>query len=169
MNKLIIIFFFILFGYSCNKKNVYLKKSEKYNIPKKIFFNYNFILKEKGIVKYIIKSPFVKEYEFYNVYPNGVYLFLYNNKKYGCIKADYMVGVKDLFYYIKGNVTIFSYKGYIINTEEIFWNRKKKLFFNEKKTIIYNLHGNILYVIKKGIEIKDNLKKLNINKKLILY
>ncbi|WP_341654009.1 hypothetical protein [Blattabacterium cuenoti] len=111
-----------------NRKHI-IKKNEK-EVPKNIFFKTNISYKEKGLLKFFIYSPVIKEYAFYTLFPNGLNLFIYdkNTNQYTYISANWVKSIYKIFYHIKGNIKIMSYKGDILKTEEIFWDRKKKKF-----------------------------------------
>lgn len=133
-------------------------------MPKNIFIKTSFFYKEKGLLKFIIYSPVIKEYISYTLFPNGLNLFIYNNKntnKYTYIKADWVKSIDKVFYHIKGNIKIVSYEGYFLKTDEIFWDRKNKKIFNKKYTIISNSYGIILHATN-GIEASENLKKIRL-------
>lgn len=156
-----------IFLFSCNK-NKKNSHSINDNIPKKIFFKVNILSKENGI-KYHIYSPIVKEYKYYTIFPNGFELFIYENniknkKNYNSInyiQANWVKITNKIFFHIKGNVKILSKNGYFLNTEEIFWNKKKKIFFNNVFTIISNDNGMVLYS-KNGIEACNDLKNITL-------
>ncbi|WP_185862085.1 hypothetical protein [Blattabacterium cuenoti] len=152
--------FFFLF--SCKKKKYFIKKNT-IKIPKKIFIKTSLLFKEKGLLKFIIYSPIIKEYTFYTLFPNGVSIFLYerNSNKYTYLRANWVKSIGKILYHIKGNIKIMNPKGYFLKTEEIFWNKKQKKIFNRKYTTIYNSDGTILHAIN-GIEASDDLKKIKL-------
>ncbi|WP_238785314.1 hypothetical protein [Blattabacterium cuenoti] len=148
---------------SCNKeKNFSFKKKDKENIPDKIFIETTISLKEKGSLKLFIYSPIIKDYTFYTIFPNGLELFIYekkNTNKYTYISAKWVKSIERTFYHLKGKIKIINPKGYMLKTEEIYWNVKKKKIYNDKYTIISSIDGTVLHA-KNGIEASDDFKKI---------
>ncbi|WP_185856694.1 hypothetical protein [Blattabacterium cuenoti] len=145
-----------------NRKPI-IKKNRK-EVPKNIFFKTNFFYKEKGFLKFFIYSPVIKEYAFYTLFPNGLNLFIYdkNTNQYTYISADWVKSIYKIFYHIKGNIKIMSYKGDILKTEEIFWDRRKKKIFNKKYTTIISHSNEIILHARNGIEASEDLKKIRL-------
>ncbi|WP_341660148.1 hypothetical protein [Blattabacterium cuenoti] len=145
-----------------NRKPI-IKKNGK-EVPKNIFFKTNLFYKEKGLLKFFIYSPVIKEYAFYTLFPNGLNLFIYdkNTNQYTYISANWVKSIYKIFYHIKGNIKIMSYKGYILKTEEIFWDRRKKKIFNKKYTTIISHSNGIILHATNGIEASEDLKKIRL-------
>ncbi|QIK16905.1 hypothetical protein G9C01_00760 [Blattabacterium sp. DPU] len=146
-----------------NKRKSIKNRNE---IPHNIFVKTNIFYKEKGLLKFIIYSSVIKEYTSYTLFPNGLNLFIYDQKtnKYTYLKADWVKSINKIFYHIKGNIIIMSYTGYFLKTDEIFWDRKKKKIFNKKyTTIISNSDGTVLHAIN-GIDASEDLKKIRLKK-----
>ncbi|WP_238786197.1 hypothetical protein [Blattabacterium cuenoti] len=114
--------------------------------------------KEKGLLKFFIYSPLIKEYTVYTIFPYGLDLFIYN-KTITFLSANWVKSIEKNFYHIKGNIKIKNSKGFFLKTDEIFWDRKKKKIFNGKYTMISNSDGTILHAVN-GIEASDDLKKI---------
>ncbi|WP_185857263.1 hypothetical protein [Blattabacterium cuenoti] len=141
-----------------------LIRKDRKQIPKNIFIKTSLFYKEKGFLKFVIYSPIIKEYTFYTLFPYGLNLFIYdqNTNKYTYIRADWVKSIDKIFYHIKGNIKIMSPKGYLLKTDEIFWDIKNKKIFNKKyTTIISNLDGIRLYA-KNGIEATEDLKEIRL-------
>ncbi|WP_041936052.1 hypothetical protein [Blattabacterium sp. (Nauphoeta cinerea)] len=142
-------------------------KNNKKEIPKNIFIKTSLLYKEKGILKFLIYSPVIKEYASYTLFPNGLNLFIYdqNTNKYTYLSADWVKSINKIFYHIKGNIKIMNSKGYFLKTEEIFWNRKDKKIFNKKYTTIIS-HSDktdkIILHATNGIEATEDLKKIRL-------
>ncbi|WP_238784568.1 hypothetical protein [Blattabacterium cuenoti] len=151
-----------MFVFSCEKKEFLIKKNKK-KIPKKIFVKTSILYKENGLLRIFLYSPLIKEYTSYTLFPNGFYLFIYENNtnKYTYLKADWVKSIGKIIYHIKGNIKIMNSNGYFVKTEEIFWNRKQKKIFNEKYTMIYNSDGTILHATN-GIEVSEDFKKIKL-------
>ncbi|BAR92268.1 hypothetical protein [Blattabacterium cuenoti] len=145
-----------------NRKPI-TKKNRK-EVPKNIFFKTNLFYKEKGFLKFFIYSPVIKEYDFYTLFPNGLNLFIYdqNTNQYTYISADWVKSIYKIFYHIKGNIKIMNYKGDLLKTEEIFWDRRKKKIFNKKYTTIIFHSNEIILHATNGIEASEDLKKIRL-------
>ncbi|WP_238784194.1 hypothetical protein [Blattabacterium cuenoti] len=132
-------------------------------MPKNIFIKTSILYKEKGLLKFLIYSSVIKEYDFYTLFPNGLNLFIYNNNanKYTYLSADWVKSIDKRFYHIKGNIEIMSPKGSFLKTEEIFWDIKNKRIFNKKYTTISNSDGMMLHAAN-GIEASEDLKEIRL-------
>ncbi|WP_185860656.1 hypothetical protein [Blattabacterium cuenoti] len=145
-----------------NRNSLIVKKRKK--LPKNILIQTRIFYKEEGYLKFTIYSPVIIEYDFYTLFPNGLNLFIYNKdtKKCTYLSADWVKSIDQIFYHIKGNIKIMSPEGFLLKTEEIFWDRKNKKIFNKKyTTIVSNSDGIILHATN-GIEASDDLKKIRL-------
>ncbi|WP_185858466.1 hypothetical protein [Blattabacterium cuenoti] len=139
-------------------------KTNRRRIIQKIFIKTNLLYKEKGLLKFSIYSPLIKEDSYYTLFPKGLDLFIYENNKnkYTYIHANWVKSRNKIFYHIKGNIRIINDQGYLLKTKEIFWNRKQKKIFNDKYTMIYNpKNGTKLYAIN-GIEASENFRSIKL-------
>ncbi|WP_238784943.1 hypothetical protein [Blattabacterium cuenoti] len=103
------------------------------------------------------------DYSFYTIFPNGLKLFIYKKKNNESIyiSAKWVKSIKKIFYHFKGDIRIVNSIGYILKTEEIFFNLKNKKIYNEKYTIISTTNG-MVFRAKNGIESSDNLSNIKL-------
>jgi len=109
----------------------------------------NFVLKhtDSARIKSILKSPLVYDYntiEFsFTEFPKGVDITMFDEKlQENYIVADYAINFqKNQIIDLQGNVKITSHNGDILETSQLYYDRKREWIFTEKKCKLTNSKG----------------------------
>jgi len=125
----------------------------------------NFILKhtDSARIKSILKSDIVYDYnsiEFpFTEFPKGVDITIFEqNSKKNYIIADYAINFqKSEIIDLQGNVKITSHNGDILETSQLYYDKKREWFFTEKKCKLTNSKGIWHF---EGFDAKSDLTKL---------
>lgn len=92
---------------------------------------------ENGIIKLKVIAPITKAYHFaeepYTEFPEGITVFTFDDKK----EVESNLTAKFAIYYekkdlwmVRNNVVALNRRGEILNTEELFWDQKKKTIYS---------------------------------------
>jgi len=125
----------------------------------------NFVLKhtDSARIKYILKSSLVYDYstiEFpFTEFPKGVFITMFDTAtKKSYIVADYAVNFQQSeIIDLQGNVKITSHNGDILETSQLYYDKKREWIFTEKKCKLTNSKG-IWYF--EGFDSNSDLTKL---------
>ncbi|XOD68404.1 MAG: LPS export ABC transporter periplasmic protein LptC [Flavobacteriales bacterium AspAUS03] len=158
-----------MFLFCCGEKTS--PSSQKGKIfASRIFIRAQVILKDSGLVKINLKAPLIEEYAFikkekpYTLFPKGVKLYYYEEKKdqTGSLQADCAKIIdEEKHYEARGNVIIINPSKDTLKTSHLFWNRRERKIYNDVPTEIYRADGTILNA-KKGLEGSDDLKEITL-------
>lgn len=118
---------------------------------------------ENGKIKYKFESPLMEVYEHakqpYTEFREGLFVTTYNDSTMAVestLRADYglMLEKQDLWE-AKGNVVVTNAKGEMLETQQLFWNRKTKRIYSNVDSKV--TAGNNVYV-GEGFESDEEFK-----------
>ncbi len=137
INQILIIAIALVFTACKNDMQVVNSLTEEENTPGIVAKNSEVIYTENGIVKLKVMAPTTKRFQFaeepHTEFPDGITVFTYDDKN----EEESNLTAKFAIYYekkelwmVRNNVVAKNRKGEILNTEELFWDEKKKTIYS---------------------------------------
>jgi len=125
--------------------------TDQKNTPGVTAKNSEVLYTEGGQVKIKVIAPLTKYYQFadepYSEFPEGITVYTFDEKK----NVESSITAKFAIYYEKkelwlarNNVVGMNRKGEILNTEELYWDQKKKIIYTDVNIKITQPDG-VLY------------------------
>lgn len=160
----VLFFGFALLLFSCDRDLKQVQKSSRVEFVPTSEAE-NFVLKhtDSARIKYILKSPLVYDYtdlEYpFTEFPEGIDLTMYDaNAKENFIVADYAVNfAQSDIIDLQGNVKVTSNTGDILETSQLYYDRKREWIFTEKSCKLTDSKG-VWYF--EGFDARSDLTKL---------
>jgi LPS export ABC transporter protein LptC len=140
--------------------------TEQLDIPSLTVNDLKTTVLDAGKIKYRLITPLLVRYENtdepYDDFPEGLHFLSFNTKgeissQIKCNNARHYA--KTDLWELNNNVEAINEKGEILNTEQLFWDMKKKLIYSEKHVKI-TTKSDIINGI--GFESKDDLSNYTI-------
>jgi LPS export ABC transporter protein LptC len=140
--------------------------TEQLDIPSLTVNDLETTVLDSGKIKYRLITPLLVRYENtdepYDDFPEGLHFLSFNTKgeissQIKCNNARHYA--KTDLWELNNNVEAINEKGEILNTEQLFWDMKKKLIYSEKHVKI-TTKSDIINGI--GFESKDDLSNYTI-------
>jgi LPS export ABC transporter protein LptC len=140
--------------------------TEQLDIPSLTVNDLKTTVLDSGKIKYRLITPLLVRYENtdepYDDFPEGLHFLSFNTKgeissQIKCNNARHYA--KTDLWELNNNVEAINEKGEILNTEQLFWDMKKKLIYSEKHVKI-TTKSDIINGI--GFESKDDLSNYTI-------
>jgi len=140
--------------------------TEQLDIPTLTVEDLETTVLDSGRIKYRLITPLLVRYENteepYDDFPKGLHFLSFNktgevSSQIKCNNARHYA--KTDLWELNNNVEAINEKGEILNTEQLFWDMKKKLIYSEKHVKITTKSDIINGV---GFESKDDLSKYTI-------
>lgn len=124
--------------------------SDKKTIPGITAYNSDVIYTENGKVKIKVSAPITINYQFadepFTDFPEGIAVYTYNDT----LGVETMLTAKQAVFFdkkslwhAKNNIVAKNRKGEVLNTEELFWDQKKKLIYTNVNVKINSVNGVI--------------------------
>ncbi len=124
--------------------------SDKKTIPGITAYNSDVIYTENGLVKIKVSAPITINYQFadepFTDFPEGITVYTYNDT----MGVETMLSAKQAVFFdkknlwhAKNNIVAKNRKGEVLNTEELFWDQKKKLIYTNVNVKINSVNGVI--------------------------
>ncbi|MHC1703994.1 MAG: LPS export ABC transporter periplasmic protein LptC [Tenuifilaceae bacterium] len=147
--KLLSILFGGLIIYSCTPdKDMVSALENREQTATVTAMNSEILYTENGIVKLKVNAPLTKTYpnseEPYTEFPEGITVYTYNDS----MQIESNLTSKFAIYYDKkglwtasNNVVATNRKGEVLNTEQLFWDEKKKIIYTEEHVKITTTDG----------------------------
>lgn len=124
--------------------------SDKKSIPGITAYNSEVLYTEDGKAKIKVVAPITIHYQFsdepYTDFPEGITVYTYDDT----LGVESTLSAKQAIFFdkknlwqAKNNVVAKNRKGEVLNTEELFWDQKKKLIYSNVNVKINSVNGVI--------------------------
>lgn len=131
--------YFLLSACTSNKPEEIQAITNREEIPSLIIEELETVITDSGVVRYRFITPELLKYdrkkEPYNDFPQGLHLIMYqsNGEIEAQIKCRNAINYeKKELWELNIDVEAINLKGEVLNTEQLFWNTKKKKIYSEK-------------------------------------
>ncbi len=154
---------FFLFSCTSNKPEEINALPDPQSIPKIEAEDFNISILDSGVIKYRITAPKMLDYDMvekpYREFPEGGHIITYATKDVikSEIKCKYAINhYKDKLWDLRNNVEAVNEDGTVFNTEQLYWDEKKKLIYTDKFIKITQKDKVITGI---GMEASQDMKK----------
>lgn len=129
--------------------------------------NFETIYSDSAKVKGKLKAPELDRYDSekkkYNEFPKGLHVYFYNDslKVNAEIVAKYAINYdKTGLWEARNDVVVTNTKGERLNTEQLFWDQKRKIIYTKKYCTVTQPNGD-KNIGENGLQAKENFEDWN--------
>jgi LPS export ABC transporter protein LptC len=159
------VFFFLVYTSSCeNSIDVIKQFGNPENIPDLKMENVETIYSDSGKVKGRLTAPVLNRFDRnnkrYSEFPKGLHIYFYNDSTHVNAEVSANYGIyrdETELFEARNNVVVINTKGERLNTEQLFWDRKKGIIYTQKYCRITTPDG-LQQVGEQGMEAKENFE-----------
>lgn len=132
--------------------------------PDVVMTNFETIYSDSARVKGKLTAPLLNRYEVeskkYNEFPKGLHVYFYNDSLN--VKAEIMAKYaisydKTQLWEARNDVVVTNVKGERLNTEQLFWDQKKRIIYTKKYCRI-TMPDGLQNVGENGMEAQENFE-----------
>lgn len=161
-----LLFVFILTSISSCENNIDTIKlfTSPENLPDLSMENVETIYSDSAKVKGRLTAPvlnrFDRDNKRYSEFPKGLRIYFYNDSTHvnAEVSANYGIYHDDTeLFEARNNVIVINTKQEKLNTEQLFWDRKKGIIYTQKYCRITTSNG-LVQVGEHGMEAKENFE-----------